>query len=106
MAELRLSPNLVRRLESSERVLARCERVAGKGKAYVETIAPVVTGQYVGIEGAPEPGGFHIVRINKDGRTIVRLINTAPHAGFLEFGTRYMKRQRILGRTADYIRRG
>ncbi len=105
MAELRLSPNLVRRLETSERVLARCEQIGAKGQAYAEAISPVRTGRY--------RASFRVVRTTRGGRTIVRLINTArdPRSGYpypyaLEYGTRYMKRQRILGRTAGHIRRG
>lgn len=103
--ELRLSPDLVQRLESSERVLARCEQIAARGAAYAELISPVDTGRY--------RASFRVVRSVKSGRTIVRLINTArnPRSGYpypwaLEYGTRYMRRQRILGRTADHIRRG
>lgn len=48
-------------------------------------------------------GGFHVERGVRNGVAYARLVNKAPHAGFLEFGTRYMKRQRILGRAMDAI---
>jgi len=34
-----------------------------------------------------------------------RVANTAPYAKYLEFGTRYMKRQRILGNAVRIARR-
>ncbi|MEU8023757.1 hypothetical protein AB0B88_16230 [Micromonospora haikouensis] len=76
-----------------------------KAEAYALVIAPVRTGRYrrsfrvvVGVRGTPP-------------RAYARLLNTArdPRTGYpyclaLEFGTRHMKRQRILARSADALR--
>lgn len=76
-----------------------------KAEAYAKFISPYRTGRYsrsfrvvVGVRGTPP-------------RAYARLLNTAtdPVSGYpyclaLEFGTRYMKRQRILGRAADALR--
>jgi hypothetical protein len=76
-----------------------------KAQAYALAISPVRTGRYrrsfrvvVGVRGVPP-------------RAYARLLNTArdPRTGYpyclaLEFGTRYMKRQRILARSADALK--
>lgn len=73
--------------------------------SYALFISPYRTGRYsrsfaiiVGVRGAPP-------------RAFARLLNSAtdPVSGYpyclaLEFGTRYMRRQRILGRAADALR--
>jgi hypothetical protein len=76
-----------------------------KAEAYAKFISPYRTGRYsrsfviiVGVRGNPP-------------RAYARLLNhaTDPVSGYpyclaLEFGTRYMRRQRILGRAADALR--
>lgn len=77
---------------------------------YAEAIAPVVTGRYAGFtESEARPhnrghGGFVVVSGVRNGRAYARLINITPYAVFLEFGTRYMRRQRILGRSLDAMK--
>lgn len=76
-----------------------------KAHAYALFISPYRTGRYsrsfviiVGVRGNPP-------------RAFARLLNhaTDPVSGYpyclaLEFGTRYMRRQRILGRAADALK--
>jgi hypothetical protein len=74
-------------------------------KAYARAIAiaPVRTGLY--------RSRFRVVSGVRNGKAYARLLNDArdPRTGYpyclaLEFGTKYMKRQRILGRAADALR--
>jgi hypothetical protein len=76
-----------------------------RAEAYAKFISPYRTGRYarsfviiVGVRGNPP-------------RAYARLMNTAtdpisgyPYSLAIEFGTRYMRRQRILGRAADALR--
>jgi hypothetical protein len=87
-------------------------------RIYAEAIAPVRTGRYAGFTEAatPEPttaptrdtnagpGGFVIVSGVRNGVAYSRLINVTPYARYLEFGTRYMRRRRILGRAMDALK--
>lgn len=105
---------------------------AEKVKARAEAIAPVRTGQYrygrllkqqrirtrIGADGtektrnrrqfAPLPkgkrGGFRVIVGVRNGKAYARVIALAPYSVYLEFGTRYMRRQRILGRAAAALR--
>jgi HK97 gp10 family phage protein len=78
---------------------------------YALAIAPVDTGWYR--DNTPPPqvpegaGGGFTVESGVRGtppRAYGRLLNDTPHARFLEFGTRYMDAQRILGRAADALK--
>jgi hypothetical protein len=76
-----------------------------------EAIAPVVTGAYAfGLEGGPgvTGGGFHVDAGIHEGVARVRVINdvhrgTYGYGQALEFGTRHMRKQRILGRALDAL---
>lgn len=70
----------------------KAERV----KARAEAIAPVRTGHY--------KASFDVESGVRGGKAYGRVINRAPYARFVEFGTRYMKKQRILGRALDAAR--
>lgn len=115
-------------------MVAACRRAADQAKTFAERISPVDTGRYrygrvlLGDHNDPTGsrrnaaggnfetlptdttgGGFHIVagvRVGGDGRPVAyaRLYNDTPYAVFLEWGTRYMRAQRILGRAADAMR--
>ena len=97
-------------------------------KDMAERISPVVTGQYrygkilvsskvrTTASGRQrrrrkfialpkgKRGGFVIIHGVRNGHAYARLINKAPYAIYLEFGTRYMRRQRILGRSLAAMR--
>jgi hypothetical protein len=95
-------------------------------RLYAMVFAPVDTGQYkwgavlIGARGDEvarrkatgpfrrlpegEQGGFVVVSGVRNGRAYARLIALAPYSIYLEWGTRYMRRQRILGRAADALR--
>lgn len=74
-----------------------------KAQARAIAISPVRTGRY--------KRSFRVVSGVRNGKAYARLINNArdprsryPYCIALEFGTRYMRRQRILGRAADALR--
>ena len=69
---------------------------ARKVKFRAEAIAPVQTGRY--------RASFTLEWGEQDGRVFARVLNRTPYARFLEFGTRYMRKQRILGRALDAAR--
>lgn len=76
-------------------IAALVERGAQPIKKAAEDLSPVVTGQY--------RSGWLILAGAKDGRPAARVVNTVEHAYFLEHGTRYMARQRILGRAVEQV---
>lgn len=75
-----------------------------------ERLSPVRTGRYKGVTtaaerpGNPGAGGFVLVSGVRGGVAYARLLNITPYAVYLEFGTRYMRRQRILGRAMSALR--
>lgn len=102
LVEYRAGLNAALAAEPMQRLLsARINRAAN----YARILAPVRTGRYlasfktiVGVRGTPP-------------RAFARLLNDATdpqtrecYAIFLEFGTRHMRRQRILGRAADALK--
>lgn len=110
-------------------MVAALEGKMRKAQAYAMEIAPVRSGRYkfgailLGPHNDPTGvrrhrargrferlpagagGGFHIESGIRRGKAYARLVNTTPYAVYLEFGTRYMRRQRILGRAADALKR-
>jgi hypothetical protein len=92
-------------------LVVELERRAELGRIEAERIAPVRTGAYAfglpGDEGV-HGGGFKVAAGVKDGRAYARINNDVRrgdycYAAALEFGTRYMKRQRPLGRAIDAL---
>ncbi len=73
-------------------MLARAEQVAHAARA----IAPVDTGEY--------KASIEALTVERDGKQCGRVRATADHSAFLEFGTRHMDAQRILGRALDTLR--
>lgn len=94
----RFEPNKagIARLLQSEDVRAALIGRARAAQAYAVAIAPVRTGHY--------RASFRVTSGVRRGRTYARLINTAHYAIFLEYGTRYMRAQRILRRSIDAMR--
>lgn len=106
-------------------IVAELRRRAEEGKRRAEEIAPVRTGRYktghvvlaehndpgghrraeqgANFQRFEDGGGFHVevFEPGADGRPWARLSNDTPYAYFLEHGTRYMAKQRILGRAID-----
>lgn len=75
--------------------------LAGKAelvKARAEVIAPVETGRYKGLTDKYGPGGFRVLVGVRGGKAYAKVRNSTPYAAYLEFGTRKVRRQRILGR--------
>jgi hypothetical protein len=92
---------------ASPQMVKAMEQVTEKGKARAEVIAPVDTGRYafgVNIPPGEEGGGFEIESGVKDGHAYARLINRTFYAYWLERGTKYMRRQRIIGRAIEAMR--
>lgn len=110
---------------ASRRMQEAMELALEPAQVYAESISPVRTGRYrtgrITIRDRPGAngrrrrrqslpvaegtgGGFHITSGVRNGKAYGRLTNDTPYARFLEFGTRYMSRQRILGRSVHAIR--
>lgn len=105
----RFEPNRagLERLLRSDRIRKVLEQRCERGKAYAETIAPVLTGRYAHARNIPEGqtgGGFHVVSGVDGRRAFARLVNDTPYAYFLEFGTRYMDAQPTLRKSIDAMR--
>lgn len=96
MARFDYSPIGLEAVLRSQRMQRALKRRADAGKEYAQRIAPVRTGRY--------KASFRVVTGVRNGVAYARLMNTAPYAIYLEFGTRYMRRQRILGRALDAMR--
>ena len=97
MARFRADHAGIERFLRSEELQRALEKFAERGKDYAEQIAPVRTGRY--------RDSFRVrTGVGQRGLAYARLENTAPYAIYLEYGTRYMARQRILGRSIDAMR--
>ncbi len=97
MARFRADRDGIARLERSEKLQKALARFAERGKDYAQQIAPVRTGRY--------RDAFRVrTGIGESGRAYARLENPVHYAIYLEYGTRYMRRQRILGRSVDAMR--
>ncbi len=120
----------IRELFASQGMGDAMVAIAERGKDFAESISPVRTGRYktgfillgphndptgarrhrAGGDREPLPegesgGGFHIERLTTpEGYAGARLFNDTPYARYLEFGTRYMRAQHILGRSLDAMR--
>ncbi len=79
-----------------------------------ERIAPVRTGNYAFAtpnQRGNHDGAFHVSAGVDNGRAYGRVSNSATSRGgavysvFLEFGTKHMRKQRILGRALDALNR-
>jgi hypothetical protein len=73
-------------------LLRNAQRIEEQGV----TLSPVRTGQYAS-------SWYSETGHRDNGMPYGRAGNRAPHARFLEYGTRYMARQRILGRALDAV---
>lgn len=71
---------------------ALADRVANQARS----IAPVDTGEY--------KASIDASTVERDGKAVGRVTAHADHSAFLEFGTRYMDAQRVLGRSLDILR--
>ena len=105
MAEFREDRAGIARMLRSPEMQRAMHRRTTRGLAFARFISPFVTGRYV--------RAFRIVTGVRAGLAWSRLINDAhdpvtgyPYCEAIEYGTRFMKAQRILGRTVDVIRRG
>jgi hypothetical protein len=105
----------LRAMTAAPFMVKEMERRADLGRIEAERIAPVQTGAYAfGAEGAVTAGedihggGFKVTSGVRDGHAYARLSNDVHRNNFcyaaaLEFGTKYMRKQRILGRAIDAI---
>lgn len=107
MATFREYPGVVDKVLNSDGVLDHATRVARRGAAVAITLAPIDTGRYslgINIPPGQHGGGFHITRRQRGRRWVVTLYNDTPYARYLEYGTRYMRRRRTLGKTLDHLK--
>lgn len=96
MARFDYNPAGLQRVLASQRLLRVLRARATAGMRYARRLAPVRTGRY--------RASFRVVSGTRNGVVYARLLNSAPYAVYLEFGTRYMRRQRVLGRAMDAMR--
>lgn len=90
MAWFRENPAGIAAMARSPAMQAAMHRRTTRGRNFALLISPYRTGRY--------SRSFRIITGIHRGKAWSRLINIAPYAIYLEYGTRYMKRQRILGR--------
>jgi hypothetical protein len=122
------NPAGLRAMKAAPFMVEAMRDIAEEGKKRAEAIAPERTGRYRwgtvkldqqgnavtrrrrtktagrGRTKVKDGGGFHVDAGVRAGRAYARLSNDTPYAYFLEHGTRYMERQRILGRAIDSMR--
>lgn len=101
MADVRWQENRagIAALLRSPAVAKALQARAETAKSRAEQIAPVDTGRYKAsfyTQSGTRPEGAY-ARLGNN----VRSPQGAPYGIYLEFGTRYMRRQRILGRVID-----
>lgn len=99
------NPAGIAAMSRSEWMQERMRRRAEVGRRYAIAIAPRRTGNYA--------ASFKVDSGVRNGRAYGLLYNDVrnwqtgyPYSLALEFGTRYMRAQRILGRTLDVMARG
>lgn len=99
------NPAGIQAMASSEWMQERMRKRAEAGRRYAHQIAPRRTGNYA--------ASFKIETGVKDGRAYALLYNDVrswtdgyPYSLALEFGTKYMRAQRILGRCLDAMATG
>jgi len=85
----------------SAAMLRAIHRKGEKVQTRAEQIANRDTGRYAGDIDVPQPAGFYTHTFLRSGRAVSRVQNDVPYSRWLEFGTRYMRRYRILGRALD-----
>lgn len=114
MADVRYveNPAGLRAMLQSPAMIEAMRHKAELVRIRAEQIAPVRTGAYAfGHPGKPgvTGGGFKVTAGVREGRAYGRVSNDVTNRGFtyslaLEFGTRYMRKQRVLGRALDALR--
>ncbi|WP_405459712.1 HK97 gp10 family phage protein [Streptomyces sp. NBC_00101] len=90
--DVELDEAAIRALVREQEVREAVRDTAERGQRFAQQIAPVVTGRY--------RDSIRVVEDN-DGVDVVADIGYAEH---LEYGTRHMPGQHILGRTLDSLR--
>jgi hypothetical protein len=97
MAAFTPNPAELKKLCASPGMITTLDRYAQRIVNYAELTGPYVTGNY--------SRSWRIYSGTRNGIAWCRIENVAHYSGFLEFGTRHMKRQRILGRAISASRR-
>lgn len=113
MADVRYreNPAGIRAMLASPAMVEAMRHKAELVQIEAERIAPVRTGAYAfGLPGRPgvTGGGFKVTAGVRDGRAYGRVSNDVRNRDYtysaaLEFGTRHMRKQRILGRALDAL---
>lgn len=103
-------PGGVETLLRSPKMVGQMRIRARKIRNRAVVISPVGKRSYVDRHGNQHPGHYkaswHYRSGLKDGKAWARVYNTADYAWFLEVGTRYMRRQKVLARAVDSVRKG
>lgn len=97
--EYRENPAGIRAMLASPFMVDAMRKIGERGKSSAERNTPVDTGRM--------KASWRVAAAVRSGRAWVRIYNTAfsergaPYPLYLERGTRYIKRRRILGRALD-----
>lgn len=106
------NPAGIAAMAQSPEMVEAMRRRAERGRDYARQIAPVRTGRYFvhfQVEAGVRDGrayGFLYNDVRAYGPGGVPSVDGFPYAIALEFGTKYMAAQRILGRTLDFMAHG
>lgn len=90
-----IRPDLEDMLRRSPKVQRALRKATRNGITHARSLVNVLSGQY---------NASFIERTLPDGSW--QIVNTSGHADFLEFGTRRMAAQHVLGRTAAWLEGG
>lgn len=89
-------PGGIQAMLRSPQMLEAMRIRAARVKTRAQDLSPVLTGRY--------RKSWHYRTGIKNGRATATVYNTVYYAGYLEFGTRYMRARRVLARAIDAIR--
>jgi len=99
-------PGGIQAMLRSPKMINEMRKRARRVKSRAIRISPV---RKTDLHRLPAPGHYkrswHYRTGVRNGRAWARVYNTAHYAAYLEFGTRYMKAQRVLSRATNAIRR-
>lgn len=95
-AKFRPNQAFTKRLPQHEMVVNQLTDIAKVILGIAVANSPVRTGYYA--------SRWQFVVIHEALRAVIRIFNDAEYAKYLEYGTRYMRAQRVLGRSVEQYR--
>jgi hypothetical protein len=91
------NPAGIRAMTAAPPMIAALDRKGKKMVNFAKLTGPYRTGNY--------SRSWRIYSGVRNGKAWCRVVNQAHYAAFLEFGTKHMRRQRVLGRAIIAARR-